>query len=106
MMRKSTESSKLAYLRVLRMSPALPPSSPPCSVGGERVGDLGECGHGGQEDCGSEDGVRGRAWSTTILVVRVGWVAVASRIVRRCHAALSPETHFGVSGNAMTCKPS
>ena len=26
------------------------------------------------------------AWSTTIRVVRVGWVVVASRIVRRCHA--------------------
>src|SRR6266700_7564944 len=31
-MRKSTMSSKLVYLRVVRMSPALPPSSPPCSV--------------------------------------------------------------------------
>src|ERR1700746_1896776 len=31
-MRKSTRSSKLAYLRVVMMSPALPPSSPPCSV--------------------------------------------------------------------------
>src|SRR5258705_6050916 len=35
-MRKSGISSKLVYLRVVRMSPALPPSSPRCSVTGRR----------------------------------------------------------------------